>query len=189
MPVLPVSRQKRHEAVSVVRVMRRYGKSVRMGRSLWKIVFHRLFLRIFFSNTVVYMPTLLLIQHGSRRLIKVREYELLTDRSVRYQKIVQLLLSTYSRTRGIFHAVDRTSSITDDVEGESFASIFGINTAADSHGVTILSQNVDSDLLLRESKAILVVPDECHDDLYFLYPGDAITIREHNGVVVDEFLA
>ena len=128
------------------------------------------------------MPKLLLNQRGKRVFMNVYEYSLLTRSSKDYTSLINSLLNSLSRTRGLLHVRENKQS-----KRESFASILGIESVDNSYEV--LSQDIDSDLLLKESIGVLIVPDGVSSELFFLYPEDSITIRDRSGCVIDQFPA
>lgn len=114
--------------------------------------------------------------------MNVYEYSLLTRSSKDYTSLINSLLNSLSRTRGLLHVRENNQS-----KRESFASILGIESVDNSYEV--LSQDIDSDLLLKESIGVLIVPDGESSELFFLYPEDSITIRDRSGCVIDQFPA
>ncbi|EGQ4563203.1 hypothetical protein WJ590_004886 [Escherichia coli] len=132
------------------------------------------------------MLRILLEQQGSRISLNVDEYQLHTSNSIKHKVIVDYLVNNLSRSRGIFRAEMTDSYIFEN--GEYFSSEY-----------QVCDQNADSDLLLRESIAILCIPREGSSyelkgrlfsttisDLYFLHNNDSLVVRDRNGIV-DEY--
>ncbi len=131
---------------------------------------------------------ILLKQQGKRILLDTSEYELYTDKSKDYSEIVNYLVNSLTHSRGIFHVSSshKCKFYSGDILSKEYS---------------IKDQEIRSDLLMRECIGILSVPsgsfapqqefstDKLYVireyDLYFLHPGDSVTVRDRSGVVDD----